>query len=905
MTLENLCIEKIQQAKELGSHVLDLSFMGLSTIPEVILELEYLVELDLSNNLFTRLPSIINELKNLKYLRLRNNCFSYWSGIGFDIVNSLKIEYLDLSLNNLSKIPDDVFFLVDLVEIDLQGNPLMHGIPDTIIEQGLEAIHQFVEEVYLSETSDNLLEVKLIFVGQGEVGKTSLMKRILDPYLIFKEGYEPTTHGINVRKWNKDIYFSDEELVSILGEEVKAKDEDEDDFYKSDESPVDIVDIFNYEEDYYEFIDIKIPESTNENNDEYYNPLFEVNYTYSDKSSNKDSIKEQNLKEAKFNIWDFGGQEIYYSTHQFFLTKRSIYIFVWDARKEEDYDRFLYWFNTINVLSEKSPIIVVMNKSDVRETSIEEASLMQSFPNIIGFHRTSCLTGFGIKELESSIDIAFKRLPHIGDSLPTNWLYVREDLNKLRENYITYERFIDICKTYNISKSRANFLSSYLHDLGDILHFQRDEILLKIVILKPDWVTEAFYKLIDSHFIRAKNGKFLLDNLIHVWDLKVHPKEKHSELVRLIESFELCFNILSTKEYILPELLPINPSYKDIFFHSSNDTNFQYDFKFMPSGLMTKFICRVFLIIKSNSFWKNGVVIQYEDSLALIVSNVIDKKIDITINGDNREGLLGIIRKEFNAIFGSIKLNSEEDYFEMVPCNCDVCVKIKNLHYYKFSVLKKWRRKNITSTHCPISADEVNITSLIKGFEKIRPAERILEHLLITSSQLQGIQKSQISNREDDRNTFIAISLTNRGLIVKDQTRWGSSASGLQQGELDIKIESDSGMAKGIFEGFNLSYLDKTKINYHLEKIFNYDPNGLEVNYIVVYVDSDNFLDLWIKYKKAALEPNYKYNIISDFQDVTTDYNSIRGSNIRIGRIAFRINEDRNYIYHIFVKMNL
>ncbi len=32
------------------------------------------------------------------------------------------------------------------------------------------------------------------------------------------------------------------------------------------------------------------------------------------------------------NTWDFGGQHIYHSTHQFFLTKRSLYVVVWNAR---------------------------------------------------------------------------------------------------------------------------------------------------------------------------------------------------------------------------------------------------------------------------------------------------------------------------------------------------------------------------------------------------------------------------------------------------------------------------------------------------------------------------------------------------------------------------------------------
>ncbi len=42
-----------------------------------------------------------------------------------------------------------------------------------------------------------------------------------------------------------------------------------------------------------------------------------------------------NGKEFRVNIWDFGGQEIYHQTHQFFLTERSLYALVADSRRED------------------------------------------------------------------------------------------------------------------------------------------------------------------------------------------------------------------------------------------------------------------------------------------------------------------------------------------------------------------------------------------------------------------------------------------------------------------------------------------------------------------------------------------------------------------------------------------
>ena len=853
---------------------------------------------------------------SLRILYLNNNCFSYTGGIGFDFTNQLPLEYIDLSLNNLTQLPEDILDLENLQEVKLNGNPILSGIPDYIFEQGFNSIYHFIEEVRKSRKTESVLEAKLIFVGQGEVGKTSLMKKIIDTKETIVEGKEPTTHGINIRKWNQIIFFSDSELLRFFGEGLYDHyDEDYDEDFEGyqNQSFSQSADTYKMEYDdhslEYSNIDYSPSDETeddmnfikNSNSESF--PFALYSNDEHDSSLNNTDEVVNNQKTAKFNIWDFGGQEIYYSTHQFFLTKRSIYIFVWDARREEDYRGFLYWFNTINILSEKSPIIIVMNKSDVREKNIDEAILKENFPNIVSFCRTSCITNSGIEELKQLINIAFKKLPHIGDRLPIAWLNVRNHLVQLKQNYISYDSYVTICKTYKIYAQRADLLSDYLHDLGDILHFQNDEMLRRIVILNPDWVTNAFYRLIDNKKIQTDNGRFLFSDLSRIWNIDVHPVDKHLELIRLIENFELCFNIVGSREYILPELLQSTPNYLPVYTTKKGDTKFDYIFNFMPSGIMTRFICRNFLSIEKNIFWKNGVVIRYEESLALITEDILNKKISILINGDDRTALLGVIRKEFNFIFDTLKLSNDSEYFEMVPCNCDYCTESIKPHFFKFNVLKKFLKKGKVTYLCPISADDVVLTELVKGYEKIKHSEKILDHLIIACSQLQGNHKIQISGREDDRNNIIATALHNRGIVAKDQTRWGSSASNKSQGEIDIKLESTNGNILGICEGFNLSYIETAKIHLHLEKIFNYDPNGLESNYIVVYSDSNDFVSLWEKYQDVAITANYKYKIINGFIDITNNYTY--GRNIKLGKTSFSINNSKTSIYHIFVNMNL
>ncbi|WP_171062796.1 COR domain-containing protein [Larkinella sp. C7] len=853
---------KIQLAKENKSYSLDLSGLGLREVPEEVFGMIYINDLNLSFNNLTILPDSINLLYNLKYLDVSYNSLNHINGIGFSSPCNLQLIYLDLSYNNFSEIPKDIYNIEFIEDVVLTGNSILEGIPSYVIENGYIYIDHYYREILLSKYTDSLFEAKMIFVGQGDVGKTSLMKKNINDNFAVIEGKESTTHGINIKNWNVDIPFYS---------------------YEIEKNKFDFGDL--YDEGYFEELEGYYEVKDEENN--------ESNLPYDDNASY--------YKKARINMWDFGGQEIYYSTHQFFLTKRSIYVFVWDARKEEEYRGFEYWFNTINILSENSSIIIVMNKSDVRTKHIDQETLKRKFPNIAGFYQVSCVMNSGIDDLRIAIINVFKKLPHLGDKLPKVWIDIRNRLNNIGVNYITYEKYLEICSLYKIPGSRAVFLSDYFHDLGDILHYSKDEALKNIVILNPDWATNAFYKLIDNRDIQKNNGKFSLKQLEGIWDQNVYPRDKHFELIKLMERFEICFNLIGTYEYIIPELLQseISASFDDLIKFSR--LKFEYDFSFMPAGLMPRFICRNFLSIERGYFWKNGIVIRFEDSLALIVSQQIDRKIKVYISGEESESLLAIIRREYATIFDSIKLKKDEDYFEKIPCNCRICGNSLDPFFYKYGLLKKFQNRGKTNTVCEKSVDDVSISSLLKGYEKPRPGERILEHLIIACSQLQGNHKI-VNSKEDSRNSYISTMLSNRGLITKDQSRWGSSPSSKSQGEIDIKIDSPSGLTLGIFEGLNLGYLDSNKIHSHLEKIFDYDPNGLESNFIVVYSEASDFLELWNKYKFVALNAKTKYPRIGDFSDISDNFNI--GSQLKIGRTFYMINEDKVSIYHIFINMN-
>ena len=112
--------------------------------------------------------------------------------------------------------------------------------------------------------------------------------------------------------------------------------------------------------------------------------------------------------------WDFGGQEMMHGTHRFFLTERSLYLIVLEARKEDD--RSIYdWLKTVRTHGGDSPVIVVINKDDLKDHHLDlnESGLQKDYPNIVGFVKASCDPGS--KAAESIARLRELIAKHIGD----------------------------------------------------------------------------------------------------------------------------------------------------------------------------------------------------------------------------------------------------------------------------------------------------------------------------------------------------------------------------------------------------------------------------------------------------------------------------------------------------------
>ncbi|MCI0553529.1 MAG: hypothetical protein L0287_21495 [Anaerolineae bacterium] len=418
-----------------------------------------------------------------------------------------------------------------------------------------------------------------------------------------------------------------------------------------------------------------------------------------------------NLK-ILINLWDFGGQEIMHATHQFFLTKRSLYILVLDARLTQEENRVEYWLKIIQSFGGESPIIIVGNKTDEHPLDIDRTGLQKKYPTIAGILETSAATGIGISELQQLISQIVETLPHIHDLLPETWFIVKTRLESLgrKRNYFTRDEFLIICDANGVNDEISQYtLIGFLHDLGVILHFQEDPRLEALGILNPQWVTNGVYKIINSNELFQNKGVLNLPMLNRILDMPEYPRDKRLFIVDMMKKFELCYDIEPDKFFLIPDLLPKDEPYTGEWDRS---LAFQYDYNILPSSIITRFIVRMSAFIHK-TVWRSGVVLKRNSNTAMIKADAEDRKIYVWISGEEntRRDFLAAIRVELDAIHKTI---AKIEAIEKIPIP-----NFPNANPIDYKLLLQLEGNGIT-THYVQSGDqlvEVNVSSLLNGIE--------------------------------------------------------------------------------------------------------------------------------------------------------------------------------------------
>ncbi|MBK9601747.1 MAG: hypothetical protein IPO36_07870 [Anaerolineales bacterium] len=359
----------------------------------------------------------------------------------------------------------------------------------TLVSQGnYEPLFAYLRS--LEQNAEPLYEAKLVLVGEGNVGKTTLLKALKGKAGEAPQEHEPTTHGVEI-----DIHG------------------------------------------------LRLPHPA------------------------------QDGVEIQLNAWDFGGQDVYRVTHQFFFSRRSLYLLVWEPRRGVQQGQVEDWLNMIRLrVGDDARVIIVSThcKTGERIARIDQPVFKQQYGDmIVGFHEVDSLvpdeaTGemVGIAELKKVIAEHASKLEQMGMGFNRDWKAARDELLARPEPRISFDAFSGVCAARGLSGIDTETLAHLMHDLGYIVHYSDDEKLRDDVILKPEWLTKAIGFVLEDRATHEMDGVLPDSRLYQVWH--DHPFKNEPALqpdlypffLRLMEKYDVSYRLLDGKASLVAQHVP-------------------------------------------------------------------------------------------------------------------------------------------------------------------------------------------------------------------------------------------------------------------------------------------------------------------------------------------------------------
>jgi len=230
-----------------------------------------------------------------------------------------------------------------------------------------------------------------------------------------------------------------------------------------------------------------------------------------------------------FTAWDFAGQRVYYSTHQLFLTARTVYLLCWSLRDAEEADFGLsFWLHSIQAKAPGSRVIIVGTRCHeypfkTRVPKNLTTRLGKKFNNLtISFLAVDSKTEENISVLKDNIYEAAMKTNGVTARFPDVWITLLECAQRMRDDAhkifplpsfkqhlssfstparaasgsasaTATSRLKKALKYAEDDKAGLDIVVQVLHEMG-VLFLSKDG---NFVITDPKWLADVFKKVFN------------------------------------------------------------------------------------------------------------------------------------------------------------------------------------------------------------------------------------------------------------------------------------------------------------------------------------------------------------------------------------------------------------------------
>ena len=297
-------------------------------------------------------------------------------------------------------------------------------------------------------------------------------------------------------------------------------------------------------------------------------------------------------KKYQFSIWDFGGQEEYYATHQCFLSERSMYLLVWNVKHgEEGIKELKPWLDNIALRAPHSCVLIVgthLDEVDDNERSqidgflVKVANLAAQYtnsnkliiPEVLAVGLMNRLENIStLREVIYNQATVYKgksQLPVMGQEIPASYFQLNKELEKLQEEVrkgncepvMHAEQFKDLVQQLKLpdicSDDELHTATLFLNEVGTILHYDdRTHNLNELYFIDPRWLCDMMSKVVTvrerNPFIKA--GILLSKDIPFLFRDGRFPWKYFGQYLTLLDRFEIALP-LDNRHILIPSMLP-------------------------------------------------------------------------------------------------------------------------------------------------------------------------------------------------------------------------------------------------------------------------------------------------------------------------------------------------------------
>ena len=300
-----------------------------------------------------------------------------------------------------------------------------------------------------------------------------------------------------------------------------------------------------------------------------------------------------NRKIFHFSIWDFAGQKEYYATHQCFLSKRSLYLLVWNVTEgEAGINDLKPWLSNISVRAPNSCVIVVgtfldkVSEEDRQSGKIND--LLQKVEELTRQYHQLIVTNITVVGLKGQMENLVKLKDYIycaaaeykinnqyvmGQLIPSSYhaldaklstihRLVKEGKHEPIMHTAEFKTMIRNCNLIDIQDDddELHLVIQFLHEVGALVHYDdRKHNLDDLYFVDPRWLCDLMSTVvtIKERNPYVKHGVLRSKNLPLVFKDHCFPYKYFSQYLTLLNRFEIALPLDKDHNRVLiPCMLP-------------------------------------------------------------------------------------------------------------------------------------------------------------------------------------------------------------------------------------------------------------------------------------------------------------------------------------------------------------